>query len=102
MRQLLALALLALPAVAAEPGDPARGQELARQWCSECHDVEPGGGFKQTPPSFASIAVYRSPEHIRANILFPHEGMPELAQVFGLEVDDLVAYIVSLEPTATR
>jgi hypothetical protein len=29
--------------------------------------------------------------------MVPHTGMPEVAQVLGLNVDDLVAYIVSLE-----
>ena len=53
--------------------------------------------MKQDPPSFAAIAVYRSPDQIRSKIIAPHVGMPEVAQILGLEVDDLIAYIVSLE-----
>jgi hypothetical protein len=53
--------------------------------------------MKQEPPSFAAIAVYRSAEQIRSKIMVPHMGMPEVAQVLGLNVDDLVAYIVSLD-----
>ncbi len=93
-------ALAAAAALADEPGDPVEGRAVAQKWCSECHDVEPGGRFKQDPPAFAAIAVYRDDEHIRANILYPHAGMPEVAKVFGLNVDDLVAYMRSIEATA--
>jgi hypothetical protein len=53
--------------------------------------------MKQEPPSFAAIAVYRAADQIRSKIAAPHTGMAEIAQVLGLNVDDLVAYIVSLE-----
>ncbi len=53
--------------------------------------------MKQDPPAFTAIANFRSPEYIHANITFPHQGMPEVAQVLGPDVDDLVAYILSLE-----
>ena len=78
-------------------GDLEAGQELAVQWCSRCHDIGPDGAMKQEPPSFAAIAVYRTPEYIWTNIMIPHGNMPEIAQVLGLNVDDLAAYIVSLE-----
>jgi mono/diheme cytochrome c family protein len=78
-------------------GDPEAGRELAARWCSQCHDISPGGQMKQQPPAFAAIAVYRSPEQIRGKIFFPHTGMPEYAQILGLDADDLTAYIVSLE-----
>jgi mono/diheme cytochrome c family protein len=82
----------------------AAGREIATKWCSRCHDVEPGGGFKQQPPAFAAIAVYRSPERILGTIVAPtmHSGMPELVQILGLNAADLTAYIVSLEATAPR
>jgi mono/diheme cytochrome c family protein len=78
-------------------GDPENGQDLAADWCSRCHDIGREGRMKQEPPSFAAIAVYRSADQIRSKIMAPHTGMPEVAQVLGLNVDDLVAYIVSLE-----
>jgi hypothetical protein len=49
------------------------------------------------PAVLAAIAVYRSPDQIRSKILAPHLAMPDVAQVLGLNVDDLVAYIVSLD-----
>ena len=73
------------------------GQDLAADWCSRCHDIGREGQMKQEPPSFAAIAVYRTADQIRSKITAPHTGMPEIAQVLGLNVDDLVAYIVSLE-----
>jgi len=85
------------PAVAAATGDPAKGAALAQQWCSRCHNVQPGGAMKQQPPAFAAIAAYRSPGYIRTNIINPHSNMPEIATAAGLNVDDLVAYITSLE-----
>lgn len=89
------LALASMSAIA--EGDPAAGQDLAADWCSRCHDIGKQGQMKQDPPSFAAIAVYRSPDQIRSKIIAPHVGMPEVAQILGLEVDDLIAYIVSLE-----
>lgn len=89
-------ALLLVSAAGAE-GDPEAGHQLAIEWCSSCHDTEPGGRMKEDPPSFAAIAVYRSPDQIRGKIIAPHTGMPEYATILGLDVDDLTAYIVSLE-----
>ena len=81
-------------------GDPEAGHQLAERWCARCHDIGPGGQMKQDPPSFAAIAVYRSPEQIKLHILQPHGSMPEIAQILGLNVDNLVAYITSLEKPA--
>ena len=99
MRTVIWLGVMSLgvPAVALAEGDPFAGKETAREWCAACHDVEPGGQLKQDPPSFTAIANYRSSTYIHANITFPHERMPDVAQILGLNVDDLVAYIVSLE-----
>lgn len=95
---LLAAASVA-PALAAD--DVERGAALAAAHCALCHDVTAEGADKLFPPSFASIAGFRSPEQVYARIVFPvmHSGMPEAA--FYLldpgEIADLVAYIVSLE-----
>ncbi len=53
--------------------------------------------MKHNPPSFTAIANYRSPDDIHANITFPHTAMPDVVRVLGLDVDDPVAYILSLE-----
>jgi len=94
--------VLASPAFAA--GDPVAGEKLAKEYCTRCHDIVPGGAFKKYPPSFASIAVYRSEEQIYARIVFPSlhstiSPMPEFAQTFldPKNINDLVAYIITLE-----
>ena len=89
---------LTLQAVAAaNEGDADAGRELAARWCSGCHNIEPDGPMKQQPPAFAAIVVYRSPDYIRSNIMVPHSGMPEVAQILGLELDDLMAFMMSLK-----
>jgi mono/diheme cytochrome c family protein len=84
-------------------GDAEAGKELAEQWCTRCHDVNAGGAFKQHPPSFASIAVYRSADQIYGRITFPplHGSMPRIASIMTpANLDHLVAYIVSLESSS--
>ncbi len=82
-------------------GSPEEGRKLAAEHCAQCHDIEPGGAFKEFPPSFASIAVFRSREQIYARVVFPptHSGMPEIAfyNFSEDETADLISYIVSLE-----
>ena len=75
------------------------GEELARQWCVRCHNVEVGGPFKMHPPSFASIAVYRSDEQIYSRIMIPplHSNMPQIVYVLMPDnIEHLIAYIRSL------
>ena len=65
-----------------------------------CHNVEPGGPFKLHPPSFASIAVFRSDDQIFGRIMFPplHSSMPQIGYFLTPDnVEHLVAYIRSLE-----
>ncbi len=107
VKRILAAGLLtSLPAVGllAEShvigGDAVEGEKLARELCAGCHHVEPGGEFKQHPPSFAAIAVYRSREQMFGRIVYPplHTGMPSLG--FRLSPENmrhLIAYIASLE-----
>ncbi len=82
-------------------GDKTEGEKIAREWCTRCHNVEAGGPFKLHPPSFASIAVYRSADQIHGRIMFPpfHSNMPQVGYILTPDnVDDLIAYIISLEP----
>ncbi|MDJ0630135.1 MAG: c-type cytochrome [Rhodobacter sp.] len=81
-------------------GDAMTGQNLAKDWCARCHDISADGPFKQTPPSFASIAVYRAADDIHWRIQFPaeHANMPRLGYFLDREaLDHLVAFILSLE-----
>ena len=81
-------------------GDASAGRKLVREHCTRCHNVEPGGPFKQHPPSFASIAVFRSEDQIYGRIMFPplHSSMPQIGYMLAPDnVEHIVAYIVSLE-----
>ena len=91
---------LALLAGSAAAQDVDRGLELAQEHCSRCHDISNEGENKTYPPSFASIAVFRDQDQIRARTVFPqmHSPMPEM--IFLLpndDIDDVVAYIASLD-----
>ncbi len=79
-------------------GDAAQGETLSEEICSRCHNVEPGAPFKEFPPSFASIAVYRAAEDIRWKIIAPplHTGMPQF-YLTPDEIQHIIAYIISLE-----
>jgi mono/diheme cytochrome c family protein len=96
---IVSASLLGSPALAA--GDAVEGEKLAKEHCARCHNVAAGGAFKQYPPSFTAIAAYRSEDQIHARIVFPtlHSAMPEVAFYFlgAKGVDDLIAYIMSLE-----
>lgn len=76
------------------------GAKIANELCARCHDVSADGGFKQYPPSFAAIAVYRSGEYIFSRILYSpiHSGMPQMTSLLTRDdVNDVLFYIVSLE-----
>lgn len=100
LRNALALALLA-PGGAVLAADPAPGRALAEQYCARCHTIGPDGAFKEFPPSFPAIAVYRTDQQIRDRIMAPpyHSGMPRFIEwTFDRgDIDDVVAYIRSLE-----
>jgi mono/diheme cytochrome c family protein len=109
MRQFLfccaGLAWLAVaPSVGWAQGDIERGRVLAEQICSRCHDIGPGGQMKQDPPTFAAIAQYRTEGQIIDKIVAPHVRMPRMLfqwdwMLLEGNVDDMVAYILSLEKT---
>jgi len=86
-------------AVATHPADAdvARGGQLARQWCANCHVVgeDPSGTVQQGPPSFRTIAHHLTTEQIRTFLSHPHSPMPDLALTRS-EIDDLIGYIETL------
>ena len=83
--------------------DPEMGKSFAQDLCARCHNIKPDGPFKQHPPSFAAIAVYRSDDQIFGKIIFPqlHIAMPQIGYMLTPEnIDHVVAYIRSLERQA--
>lgn len=95
------LVLLAPAASAQVTGDPAAGKKLSEFLCRKCHDisgnekpVNPPGG---APPFFA-VAQNRekTAEALHKFLTLPHGRMVNVL-LTGREVDDAVAYILSLK-----
>ena len=86
---------------AAEPvtRNPREGERLAKQWCAECHAVEPGGRNNElmNVPSFQAVADDPAVTEIalRAFLQTPHRGMPDF-RFTPEETDGIVAYLLSL------
>ena len=83
---------------AAIAGDARQGEELANQWCSNCHLVgaEQTAGGDTAPPFeiIAETAADRTDE-LQAWLADPHPPMPNL-DLTRQEINDLLAYIESL------
>jgi mono/diheme cytochrome c family protein len=90
--------LLAVSPVAAQ--DAARGELLARQWCSGCHAVAPGESGNELAPSFEAVVRerQRTQEWLETWLSVPHETMPDLG-LSRSEIADLVAYLQTLGET---
>jgi mono/diheme cytochrome c family protein len=96
-------ALLALPVIAcltALPAhaDAAKGAQIARQWCANCHLIggKPAGSVPQGPPSFQMVASSgMTADQLRAFLSHPHGAMPNLS-LTRAEIDDLISYIETL------
>ena len=87
-----------VPSVAVTAQESAeQGQKLARQWCAECHIVEPGNTASDVAPTFPQIAENRTltPDRLRGWLSDPHPPMPNLS-LSRAEIEDLVAYLESL------
>lgn len=97
------LALSLLIGAAAQPSSRAqelekRGHELARQWCSSCHLVEPSqAAAGDAAPPFMVVAQdpALTPERLTQWLSDPHPPMPNLS-LANEEIAALVAYIGSL------
>ena len=89
----------AMPAHAG--GDAARGAAIAKRWCVNCHVVSADQtSAKVDVPTFADIARRRPDDRALSSFLVkPHPPMPDLS-LTRQEIDDVVAYIRSLDPNA--
>ena len=95
---LLALSVLANLAIGPAHADAAKGAQIARQWCANCHVIggNTAGPVPQGPPSFQMVAHSgMSADQLRAFLSHPHGAMPNLA-LTRTEIDDLIGYIETL------
>lgn len=99
-----AAALMASPALAQEPpGDADKGHVLAKTWCSGCHLVEANETTaRDVVPSLAAVAAMKSTTvlSLQAFLQTPHDHMPDW-RLTRKEIDDVVAYIMSLRQHAS-
>ena len=77
--------------------DTAKGNQLAQQWCANCHVTgsSRAGNVQEGPPNFPTIARTRTGDQLRAFLSHPHGAMPDLS-LTRAEIDDLVGYIETL------
>ena len=96
---LLAISGLNSGSFATETGDAAAGALVAGVWCGNCHVTvsRPPGPVDDAAPSFPSIArqPYTTSMSLRVFLQTPHRDMPNY-QLSQTELDDVVAYILSL------
>lgn len=97
------LAVAASVAQAQTVGDPAPGLSLARQVCSECHDVLAPATRSPNPkaPTFVDIATMPGMTATALTIALttPHAGMP-MFRLTDAQRADLIAYILGLTAPA--
>jgi mono/diheme cytochrome c family protein len=95
MISLLTVAVLAPPAAAQ---DVAAGHDIARRWCSSCHEIGKAPVQNDVSPSFAAIARMPSTTAISLNAFLstPHYRMPDYS-LTRQEIADVSAYILSLK-----
>jgi mono/diheme cytochrome c family protein len=89
----------AMPANAG--GDVAQGAAIAKRWCVNCHVVSADQkSAKVDVPTFSDIARRRPDDRALSSFLVkPHPPMPDLS-LSRQEIDDVVSYIRSLDPSA--
>jgi len=104
LRRLISLliVLACIPAAMAQQRDPAPGRRIAERDCTLCHEVRPGetgpGAMASAPP-FQLVARQPSTTELALRVFLrtSHADMPNIL-LSEAEIDDLVAYIVSLAP----
>ncbi|MGW9333509.1 c-type cytochrome [Bosea sp. NPDC055594] len=79
-------------------GDARAGREVATLLCIQCHQIDGAGRDPgRMPPGFGAIADMTSQTALSLRIFLqtPHGNMPRY-QLTRDEIDDVVAYILSL------
>jgi mono/diheme cytochrome c family protein len=101
----IGLIAAALAALAQDlPGNIASGRHLAESWCTRCHEIylDEFAPFSY-PPNFVEIANMPSTTALAINVFLrtSHDVMPNY-QLSREEVDDIVAFIMSLKDRKVR
>ena len=91
---LFAVAVLIPPAAAQ---DVEAGRQIAKRWCSSCHEIGKAPVQNVVSPPFAAVARMPSTTTISLNAFLstPHNRMPNYS-LTQQEIADVSAYILSL------
>lgn len=98
---LLALLFLRLHSASGQTphgGDPiSRGGSLVQAWCLQCHSIGPLSGSAPAERDFKAIARMPSTTELSLRVFLQssHREMPNFV-IKGHDLDDIVAYILSL------
>ena len=96
---LLGAFLAPAPVLGQELGNASEGQRFAGEICAACHAIEKGGKMisLEGAPPFQAVADDPAASEISLRVFLksPHETMPNL-MLSDEEIDDVVAYILSL------
>jgi len=84
------------PARAVPPSSEA-GADLAARWCAACHVVAPSGAGIDAAPSFIAIAHSRNTDELKAFLAKPHGKPMRGFELSHREVEDVIAYIATLD-----
>lgn len=76
---------------------PEAGAEIAARWCAGCHVIAKSGAGTDAAPSFPSIASKREEGDLRLFLVKPHAQAMRGFTLTAREVEDVVAYIQTLE-----
>ncbi len=96
---LVAMGLIVLDGASNAKADAARGQALAKQWCSQCHGIRPTEvSANAKAPTFPSIAAEPSITETSLKVFLrtPHSSMPNI-MLKPDDTDDIVEYLLSLK-----
>lgn len=92
-----ACGIMVLATAALAEGDQGRGEDIARQWCSECHATEIGDTGSDQAPTWRGIALdpAKDEAYLRSFLRDPHPAMRNIP-LTGQDIDDVIAYIRAL------
>ena len=83
----------------AQAQDIEAGREIAKKWCSNCHNVSVAGGTaSDTTPSFLSISQMSSTTEMSLAVFLQtsHNRMPDFS-LSRYEIADVSSYILDLK-----
>jgi mono/diheme cytochrome c family protein len=91
----LVIWLTAGPAGAVAPSAEV-GADIAARWCADCHVVAPSGAGTDNAPNFTNVARARDGSWLKDFLSKPHAKPMRGFALTVREVDDVAAYIVTL------